>query len=289
MVGVDAHTDTHDACVLDDCGRLLGDADVRGRRGRLPRAAGVGWAVRPGRRARRGVDRQLRRGADPLPARRRRRGARGQPAAPAHPPAARQERPDRRRAGRPSRAGRQPARDRQGHHGIVEAIRQLRVARDGAVKARSAALNALGGLIVTAPEELRQQLSRARPRAAARRSARASGPTRAACTSRPRPPRPRCARSHAASSTSTPRSRCSTDNSKQLVAKAAPTTTAASPSPPATPARCWSPPGRTSDGCAAKHRSPRCAAPAPYRSRPVAPTDIASTTAATATPTARCT
>ena len=43
--------------------------------------------------------------------------------------------------------------------GIVEAIRQLRVARDGAVKARSAALNALGGLIVTAPEDLRRQLT----------------------------------------------------------------------------------------------------------------------------------
>ena len=40
----------------------------------------------------------------------------------------------------------------------VEAIRQLRVARDGAVKARSAALNTLTGLIVTAPEPLRQQL-----------------------------------------------------------------------------------------------------------------------------------
>jgi hypothetical protein len=24
VVGVDAHTDTHDACVLDDCGRMLG-------------------------------------------------------------------------------------------------------------------------------------------------------------------------------------------------------------------------------------------------------------------------
>jgi len=43
--------------------------------------------------------------------------------------------------------------------GIVEAIRQLRVTRDGAVKARTAALNALGGLIVTAPEDLRRQLT----------------------------------------------------------------------------------------------------------------------------------
>src|SRR3954452_17825469 len=53
---------------------------------------------------------------------------------------------------------------------IVEAIRQLRVARDGAVKARSAALNALGGLIVTAPEDLRRQLTaRKGTRARARR------------------------------------------------------------------------------------------------------------------------
>src|SRR3954452_17519019 len=42
--------------------------------------------------------------------------------------------------------------------GIVEAIRQLRVVRDGAIKERSAALHALDGLIVSAPDELRQQL-----------------------------------------------------------------------------------------------------------------------------------
>ena len=52
VVGVDAHTDTHDACVLDDCGRLLGTrtftADAAGYRalltwvgrfGRSPRSA----------------------------------------------------------------------------------------------------------------------------------------------------------------------------------------------------------------------------------------------------------
>lgn len=44
--------------------------------------------------------------------------------------------------------------------GAVEAIRQLKVARDGAVKARSAALVQLGGLIVTAPVELRERLGR---------------------------------------------------------------------------------------------------------------------------------
>ena len=42
--------------------------------------------------------------------------------------------------------------------GIVESIRQLRVAREGAVKSRSAAMLALGDLILTAPSDLREQL-----------------------------------------------------------------------------------------------------------------------------------
>lgn len=41
--------------------------------------------------------------------------------------------------------------------GIVEAIRELSVARDGAVKARTAALGQLGDLLVTAPTALREQ------------------------------------------------------------------------------------------------------------------------------------
>jgi len=48
-----------------------------------------------------------------------------------------------------------PAKDTSG---IVEAIRQITVARDGAVKARSAALCQLGDLIVTAPASLRAHL-----------------------------------------------------------------------------------------------------------------------------------
>ncbi len=42
--------------------------------------------------------------------------------------------------------------------GIVESIRLLTVARSGALKARTAALNQLGGLITTAPADLREQL-----------------------------------------------------------------------------------------------------------------------------------
>ena len=48
--------------------------------------------------------------------------------------------------------------------GPVEAIRALRVARRGAVKARTAALNQLHGLIVAAPQELRDELD-AQPKA----------------------------------------------------------------------------------------------------------------------------
>ena len=43
--------------------------------------------------------------------------------------------------------------------GIVEAIRQLRVARDSAIKSRSVATVQLGDLILTAPSELREQLA----------------------------------------------------------------------------------------------------------------------------------
>jgi transposase len=43
--------------------------------------------------------------------------------------------------------------------GIVESIRQLRVAREGAVKSRSAAMLQLGDLILTAPSDLREQLA----------------------------------------------------------------------------------------------------------------------------------
>jgi transposase len=42
--------------------------------------------------------------------------------------------------------------------GVVEMLRQVKVAKDTAVKARTAAMIALKSLIVTAPEELREQL-----------------------------------------------------------------------------------------------------------------------------------
>ena len=43
--------------------------------------------------------------------------------------------------------------------GVIEAIRVIRVARESAVKARSAALVQFQGLVITAPAELREFLS----------------------------------------------------------------------------------------------------------------------------------
>ncbi|MGD0042861.1 MAG: IS110 family transposase, partial [Isosphaeraceae bacterium] len=42
--------------------------------------------------------------------------------------------------------------------GPIEAVRNLRLARQGAVKARTAAINTLRAMVVTAPEPLRAQL-----------------------------------------------------------------------------------------------------------------------------------
>jgi transposase len=158
VVGVDAHTDTHDACVLDDCGRMLGTrtftADAAGYRQLLR------WVRRFGSISALGVEStgsyaagltrylraeglEVREVNQPHPHTRRRRG--------------KSDPIDAELAARHVLAENRIviAKDTTG---IVEAIRQLRVVRDGAIKARSAALHALDGLIVSAHDELRQQL-----------------------------------------------------------------------------------------------------------------------------------
>jgi transposase len=158
VVGVDAHTDTHDAAVLDDCGRLLGRrtfrADAGGYCALLTWARGFGSVAALGVESTgsyaAGLVRYLRaEGLEVLEvnqphAHTRRRRGKSDPI-------------DAEMAARHVLAASSVviAKDTSG---IVEAIRQLRIARDGAVKARSAALNALTGLIVTAPEDLRRQL-----------------------------------------------------------------------------------------------------------------------------------
>jgi transposase len=158
VVGVDAHVDTHDAAVLDACGRLLGTrtfpADAAGYRELLSWVQRFGSIVALGVESTgsyaAGLVRHLRAHGlevlevnQPHPHARRRRG--------------KSDPIDAELAARHVLAASSVAIAKD-TSGIVEAIRQLRVARDGAVKARSAALNALTGLIVTAPEELRRQL-----------------------------------------------------------------------------------------------------------------------------------
>lgn len=156
--GVDTHGETHHAAVLDHVGRELGDREfpttpsgyrallswLRGH-GQLQgvgiegtgtygaglsrhlRAAGIEVMEvdRPDRKARRAKGK-----SDPLDAYSAARAA---------------------LAGRAS--GAPEARD-----GRAEAIRALRVARSSAVKARSQTTNQLKALLVTAPEQLREQL-----------------------------------------------------------------------------------------------------------------------------------
>jgi hypothetical protein len=75
--------------------------------------------------------------------------------------------------------------------GIVESIRLLRAARHSAVKSRSAAIVQLGGLIITAPQELREQLASAKT---IRGKAALCRRLRPRPTSFPDPPTPRSSR-----------------------------------------------------------------------------------------------
>ncbi len=89
-------------------------------------------------------------------------GRRGQSAARARASAAGQERPfDAELAARAALSGTAKALPKR-TSGIVESIRQLGVARGGALKARTAALQQLDDLLITAPEQLRSELRRGR-------------------------------------------------------------------------------------------------------------------------------
>jgi transposase len=160
--GVDAHADTHHAAALDERGALLGSA------GFATTTDGYGellrWlssfgklelvAVESTGSYAAGLVRYLRSQAvrvlevnEPHPHTRRRLG--------------KSDPLDAELAARAALSGKAGAIPKQ-TDGIVESIRQLRVARQGAVKARSAALAQLRDLLVTAPEPLREQLSEPR-------------------------------------------------------------------------------------------------------------------------------
>lgn len=172
IAGVDTHKDTHHAAVLDAAGRLLASREFHTDRSshRLMLAwmksfgdlIGVGVEGTGSYGA--GLTRELRSAEvevfevnRPDRSTRRRRG--------------KSDPIDAESAARAVLSG-QASGTPKDTSGAIEAIRVLRVARSGAVKARTAALNQLKDLIVTAPEDLRSQLNGMSPRRAARLCAR---------------------------------------------------------------------------------------------------------------------
>ncbi|MGI8594753.1 MAG: IS110 family transposase [Solirubrobacteraceae bacterium] len=264
--GVDAHADTHEGAVLDERGHLLGTRTFptgsEGYRALLAWLEQFGELVVVGVESTgsyaAGLVRYLRARAvevvevnRPHAHARRRRG--------------KSDPIDAEMAARQALAGEATAVPKL-TTGIVESIRQLRVARDSAVKARSAALCQLTDLIVTAPDELRDQLSqrkttrgkatlcsRLRPRAS-----RLAEAAKFALRSLAR----RIARTRRRES---PPSTSSSPRSSRPPRRAPPS---CSGSPPATPANCSSPPDRTSSA------SPTTTSPArpTTRSAPTLPT-----------------
>ena len=162
VAGVDAHTDEHHVAVVDAQGRLLGAAafpTTAEGYGRLIRwLRGQGTIDRVGVESTgayaAGLVRALLAQAisvvevnQPHPHARQRLG--------------KSDPIDAELAARAALSGAATAIPKQ-TSGIVEAIRQLRVARSGALKARTAALQQLDDLTITAPQQLRDELRRGR-------------------------------------------------------------------------------------------------------------------------------
>ena len=157
--GVDAHTDSHHAVALDERGRLLGDAafatSARGYQELLA------WLESFGQVGLVGVESTGSYAAGLV----RLLAARGIAGVEVNQPHAHTQRRrgksdplDAEAAARKALAAEATAIPKH-TSGIVESIRHLRVAREGAVKANTAALNQLYELVITAPDDLRQQLA----------------------------------------------------------------------------------------------------------------------------------
>ena len=158
IAGVDTHKDVHVVVVLDELGRLLDTASfsttTRGYRDLTGWVTGFGEVLAVGVEGTAswgaGLCRHLRaRGLNVIEVnqpdrhRRRRRG--------------KSDRIDAEMAARAVLAGDATAVPKAGD-GPVEALRQLRLARTGAMKARTAAANQLHSVSDTAPDDLRAQL-----------------------------------------------------------------------------------------------------------------------------------
>ena len=174
--------------------------------------------------------------------------------------------------------------------GIVESIRMLRVARNSAVKARTATMIQVRDLIITAPQPLRDQLAQrktlrgkaticSRFRLSDRDLARPSQAAKFALRSLAQRLQ---ALDHEIAEISIASSSSSLPSPRHAPLSC-------SGSPPAMPVSCSSLPARTSNASRASPRSRRCAAPAQSPPPQARPPVIASPPAGTAKPTARCT
>ncbi len=286
--GVDTHGRTHHAAAVDGAGRLLGDAEFAATSAGY--RALLAWLTAFGRLVKVGVEGTGTYGAglarhlaaqdvvvievDRPDRKTRRRQGKSDPI-------------DAIAAARAVLAGTATGAPKT-RTGPVEAIRALRVARRGAVKARTAALNQLHGLLTAAPEPLRAELAGLPTTKLVARCAgfridpnRLLEPvvaTKAALRAIAR-------RVHALDEEIT----LADTRLRPATATVAPRTRRCSVPAPTWPGSCWSPPGTTPNGCAARPRWPTWPGSARCRPAPGAPTGIASTAEVTAPPTPRST
>lgn len=157
--GVDTHADTHTAAALDHLGRMLGTQTFPATKAGY--TALLGWLEQHGQVRAIGIEGTGSYGAglarfltgrglklvevDRPDRRARRKHGKSDPT-------------DAIAAARAVQAGTATGTPKA-HDGAVESIRALRVARSGAIKARTAAINALRQTLVTAPADLREQLA----------------------------------------------------------------------------------------------------------------------------------
>ena len=283
--GVDAHTDTHHVAVLNARGRLLGNATFPATARGYAQLAG--WLEQHGELDAVGVE-STGSYAAALVRTLTARGLRVVEVNQPHPHArhrrGKSDPIDAELAARAVQSGTATAVPKL-TSGPVEAIRVLRLAREGAVKARSAALGQLADVLLTAPAELREQLD-------VRRSLK--GKATLCARLRPDPQRidaPLHAAKLALRSIAHRIASLDEEISGLDHQLAAPPTSrhrrpACLASRPATPASCSSPPARTSSGSPTKPPSPPSAPPPRPPPPPAAPAATASTAAATAKPTA---
>ena len=286
--GVDTHSATHHAAVIDSHGRLLDDSEFPASP--TGYAAMLTWMRSKGNLSQVGVEGTGAYGAGlarhlheqkvevlevPRPDRRlRRQRGKSDPI-------------DAEAAARTVLAGKASGAPKLAD-GPIEAIRMLRVARLGAVKAKTAAINTLRATLITAPDALRthlQGLSPAQLVAACARLrpdlAHLDDPvqaTKAALRS------VAIRAQHLELETRALRKQLD-----QLTSRLHPPPPPCSGSDPTPCQRCWSPSGTIPTGYAVKPRSPACAASRRSPPHPAKPTATAYTAAATDPPTAPCT